>query len=381
MGFALNRGTKDRPRWYVKYRDTDGQWKQKASHQPTKALALRFVAEIEARVARGQAGIIKPAAASPIKVYTVGDLCARFLAEYSRPRLRNRATYIKQAAAAMNQRVNGYPLAAMPAASVRRIHVEAHRDALVRDGYRPATVNDAIVRLSLVYRWAVDQELIDCKNPCSRVERMIARPSEECYTRAEVERLLSPEHLDPMVAVAMYGGLRCGELAALTWECVRFDLDRLEIKRSFTGPTKNGKPRTIPLHPELVPILRDWQARCPASTDRLLFPVKLRGRWVMHTPRSLRAVRQHLRRAGCTADFEHPWHAMRRTFATLFAESGGARDALEDILGHTTSGNKITARYVLPSVAHLARELDKLTLRPTAPAKILEMASYRQHAS
>src|SRR5690348_68730 len=96
--------------------------------------------------------------------------------------------------------------------------------------------------------------------------------------------------------------------------------------------------------------------------------------------RPMRKVRTVLSRAGCPADLECPWHAMRRTFATLFNESGGSRDALEQILGHTTSGNKITARYVLPSIAHLAREMDKLTLRPTAPAKVLRFDDYRQHA-
>jgi integrase len=307
----------------------------------------------------------------------VAELAQRFLAEYDRPKLRNRAQYIKQTAAAFHQRLNGYPLATMPATSVRRLDVERHRNALVRDGYMPATVNDALVRLSLVYRWANDQEIIDCKNPCSRVERMNALPSEECYTRSEVERLLSPEYLDPLVAVALYGGLRCGEIAGLTWDCVRFDLGRLEIKRSFAGPTKNGKPRTIPLHPELVPILRDWQARCPESSERLVFPSWRAGRWTMHAVRSLRYVREILQRAGCTADFERPWHAMRRTFATLFSESDGSRDALEQILGHTTSGNRITARYVLPSMAYLAREMAKLTLRPTPPAKIYAMADYR----
>lgn len=364
--------------WYVRYMDSNGKRTCKASKQPTRAAAQILLQTIEARIRLGQVGIVEPTTAEhKMKAITVGELCERFLAEYSRPRLRNRAQYIKQAGAAVHRRVYGYPLAQMPAASVRPAHLEDHRDALARDGYRPATVNDAIVRLSLVYRWAIEREIIDCRNPCNRVERMIARPSEECYTRTEVERLLSPEHLDPMIAVALYGGLRCGELAALTWECVRFDLGRLEIKLSFNGPTKNGKPRTIPLHPELAPILRDWQTRCPVSTTHLVFPAKLDGRWTMQTQRTLRAVRDHLRRARCTADFERPWHAMRRTFATLFSESGGSRDALEQILGHTTSGNRITARYVLPSLTHLAREMSKLSLLPQAPAQVYALSDYR----
>lgn len=56
MGTVFNRGTKDNPNWYVGYRE-NGRWVYKASRQPTKALAKRWVSEIESRIARGQVGI------------------------------------------------------------------------------------------------------------------------------------------------------------------------------------------------------------------------------------------------------------------------------------------------------------------------------------
>ncbi|HNK47017.1 MAG TPA: hypothetical protein PKL17_19695, partial [Pseudomonadota bacterium] len=57
MGDVHNRGTKDRPQWYCRYVDLDGKRKHRPTHQPSKALAMRFVAEVEARVARGLVGI------------------------------------------------------------------------------------------------------------------------------------------------------------------------------------------------------------------------------------------------------------------------------------------------------------------------------------
>jgi hypothetical protein len=62
MGTVFNRGTKDKPNWYVGYRENGG-WKYRASHQATKALAKRFVQEIEGRIARGQVGIEEPSSA------------------------------------------------------------------------------------------------------------------------------------------------------------------------------------------------------------------------------------------------------------------------------------------------------------------------------
>jgi hypothetical protein len=46
MGTVFNRGTKDNPNWYVGYRE-NGRWVYKASRQPTKALAKRWVSEID----------------------------------------------------------------------------------------------------------------------------------------------------------------------------------------------------------------------------------------------------------------------------------------------------------------------------------------------
>jgi len=49
MGTVSNRGTKDRR--YCRYVDANGKRKKRPTKQPTKALAQRFVAAIEARVA------------------------------------------------------------------------------------------------------------------------------------------------------------------------------------------------------------------------------------------------------------------------------------------------------------------------------------------
>ena len=57
MGSVNNRGTKDHPNYYCRYVDLDGKRKQVRTKQPTKALAMRFLADIESRVARGEPGI------------------------------------------------------------------------------------------------------------------------------------------------------------------------------------------------------------------------------------------------------------------------------------------------------------------------------------
>ena len=99
MGDVHNRGTKDRPQWYCRFVDLDGKRKHRPTHQPSKALAMRFVAEVEARVARGLVGI--PEQHSPErqgKALTLQGLAERFLQEANPPtknpeRYRSRLRY------------------------------------------------------------------------------------------------------------------------------------------------------------------------------------------------------------------------------------------------------------------------------------------------
>ena len=67
MGTVFNRGTKDKPNWYVGYRE-HGKWVYKPSLQPTKAQAKRFVQEIEGRISRGTVGIDEPDDSPTFKV-------------------------------------------------------------------------------------------------------------------------------------------------------------------------------------------------------------------------------------------------------------------------------------------------------------------------
>jgi hypothetical protein len=60
MGDVRNRRRKDYPQWYCRYRDIDGKRKHRPTHHPMKALAMRFVAEVEARASRGRVGILEP---------------------------------------------------------------------------------------------------------------------------------------------------------------------------------------------------------------------------------------------------------------------------------------------------------------------------------
>lgn len=341
MASVSNRGTKDKPQWYVRFVDLDGKRKNRPTHQLTRKDAEQFGRELEARVARGESAF-PDQRAQRAKLLTVRELTERFLVEYNPSRLKDREVYIAGVRSVFVSRLYPYPIADLTAVSVRKIHVASYQNAL-RLRYKHGTVNVTLAFLSRLYSWAINEELIDCRNPCSSVERLKTTPSEEHYTRADVDRLLSPEFLHPQVAMAIYTGMRVGELRGLTWACVDFGRGSILVKASYKGLPKNGKARLIPLHSELRPILSAWREKCPPTAQNLVFPVNRGKMWRMGDDDDTDELRDLLKAAGVIADFKMPWHAFKHTATSLMVEAGVDSRAIDEITAHPLSGNRITA--------------------------------------
>ena len=108
-------------RWYER-----GRRRQLASKQPTLVAARRMLVEIEARVARGLLSIPEPVLPSP----TVAATVARFLIEYSRPRIKDLDKYRALARSAL---LRVLPLlGARPIDQVQAADINQLRDALGR---------------------------------------------------------------------------------------------------------------------------------------------------------------------------------------------------------------------------------------------------------
>jgi hypothetical protein len=62
--------------------------------------------------------------------------------------------------------------------------------------------------------------------------------------------------------MAVFTGMRAGELGGLRWDDVDFDKRLVTVQRSFDGPTKAGDVRYVPILDALLPVLRAWRLRC-----------------------------------------------------------------------------------------------------------------------
>lgn len=340
--------------WYVRYRDSDGRRKMRASHQLTKEHARRFLVEIEARIARGKIGMPEPAPAAP----STAQLIESFLCTYSRPRVKDLTDYRRNAQCALRRVLP--LLGEKPADAIKTADIAKLRDALAAR-FSPASVRVTLAFLSTVFSWASKEGIVP-QNPCRGVEPPRQRALLEFLNHADAARLLAHARdrdagMHAMLAVALHCGLRKGELFGLRWRDVDLHARRIDVLRSGRKLPKGGKPRHLRLPSALLPILASWHTLCPKTPDALVFPVIRRGKASMGDSTDMLGLPALLAEAGCPR-LLRPWHALRHTFASHFVMNGGNILALQKILGH--SDIKMTLLYAHLSPDFLADEMERV---------------------
>ena len=147
------------------------------------------------------------------------------------------------------------------------------------------------------------------------------------------------------LGLAGYGGLRLGELRALTWKDVDFDANSISVRRSLL-PDGTAKPpktdagvRAVPMLPALRRLLAAWKLRslrtCPAD----LVVCTAEGR-----PLQERNLRRALDDAKRDAKLDEradrlSWHSLRHSFASMLAtDLELPATTLARLTGHADAG-------------------------------------------
>ncbi|MDP2342262.1 MAG: site-specific integrase [Deltaproteobacteria bacterium] len=158
-----------------------------------------------------------------------------------------------------------------------------------------------------------------------------------------------------LYAVAIYAGLRAGEIAGLRWRHIDFEKRLITVEASYDGDTKSGSVRRVPLLDPLLPVLTRWQELHPGD---LVFTNE-RGEMIGESARVFQEVLHRVLTVGefkpittKTGDEQRylTFHCLRHTFASLWVARGGDIYMLQRILGHQSQA--MTQRY-----AHLQPEL------------------------
>ena len=126
----------------------------------------------------------------------------------------------------------------------------------------PTTIHKRIQVARSFFHAMRRRKLID-ENPFDGVKAAAAgtRDRQRFVTREEIDAVLAacPDHdWRTIVVLARYGGLRCpSEVLSLRWQDVDWDAGRIVVTSPKTEHHAGKQSRTIPLFPELRPILAE----------------------------------------------------------------------------------------------------------------------------
>ena len=212
--------------------------------------------------------------------------------------------------------------------------------------YAPATIKHVIVLIRRVYNWAIEMDLHEGVNPAAKIRLpKLNNEITECLTKDEISRLLKTcdswvnQRAALLVKLALYTGLRRGELFNLKWENV--DLKNGWI---YLSDTKGGKDSYLPISDEALKILVQAINHLPYHDCPYVFPNKHGDKRTTISKIWTRIKK----RAKISHEFR--FHGLRHTYASYLASSGKVSQyTLQKLLTHKTP--QMTQRY-----AHLFDE-------------------------
>lgn len=208
--------------------------------------------------------------------------------------------------------------------------------------------------------------------PTARIRRRsMKRSIPRTLSEGQTEQLLASQAAESprmlaFVCLLWRQGLRVGEVVALRRSDVDLVHDQLNIERGWTnhgfGPTKGGKPRRIPLHPEaraaLEPLMKEGE-----PWD-LFFPSTVSAQRPAKGEEMMVRVRASLDRRGIVFRDENgePIRLTsklgRHSLGRHWAERGLALHGLQDMLGHSDMATtQIYAHWSPRATAPLLRQI------------------------
>ncbi|TAK25737.1 MAG: site-specific integrase [Myxococcaceae bacterium] len=219
---------------------------------------------------------------------------------------------------------------------------------------------------------AIDDDRLSGDNPARDVRVPKKHTTQDAWTYLtadEIQHLLStdavPQAARQLFTVAIYTGLRQGELWGLCWTDVHLDgpQPHLVVRYSHKGPTKSGKIRHVPLLAPARAALRSWKDHCPKSVGGLVFPTVTGCRRRKSDEAGWRD--RHITKVVIEPGFKTlagitrrvRFHDLRHTCAShLVMGTWGRAWRIEEVcalLGHSEIG--VTQRYAHLSPDHLHR--------------------------
>lgn len=170
--------------------------------------------------------------------------------------------------------------------------------------------------------------------------RALSKPEIAALTpvvKAEYPKLFLPYML------ALHTGMRRGEVWGLQYGDVDILNGTITVQRSYTGPTKSGKSRIIPISYALEKILL---AETPIKSYNNCRE-RRKENVINHIFDPNPPLRAAAARAGLREANKLTFHALRHSFATLALESGISPRLVSKTLGHASTATTLSIYWAV----------------------------------
>ena len=159
--------------------------------------------------------------------------------------------------------------------NVDTITTDEIRQLISQSGTSESTKKNILKMIRGVFKFIVEKGYVD-RNPVPHMKFKKVCKIRGSLNLAQATKLLNTarelnHEWYPIWAMALYTGMRNGELYALTWDNVDFESKKILVNCSWNNKdgfksTKSGDDRLIDISPSLMPLLRDLKIQ---SSDRV----------------------------------------------------------------------------------------------------------------
>lgn len=348
MGSTFNRGTRDNPAWYVKFKDNDGKWKMRPSKQETKERAKKFLRQVEGRVERGLVGIPEPDDTPSVGAHM--DTWSKSLvnrnADDDRGRLKKH----------LRPKWEGKRIAEITIGAVMD-WVDEQRAA--EDRLSEGSIRHNLNLLSRFFSWAIERghatvnpvrQIPQGRRPQQAQKHDVPYLDDDVVVRQIISAL--PKPIGLMFYLGNRSGLRTGEIAGLRMSDLEFlDEGVIRVRHSYDGPLKEdkggqggtGKMKWVPAADDaavaLAPIMA-WRRAQGAGPEDYVFACH--GRDGSHYRKEY--IEQCWDRVAEALKIKLTWYeATRHSFTSRSLAGGASLDEVSAGLGHNSP--IVTKRY------------------------------------
>lgn len=243
--------------------------------------------------------------------------------------------------------------------------VESFKKKLVKEGYRNASVNYYLAQLRAIINYAIEKDVIDISNPCSKVKLLkLNNARQRILSKEEIDLLLGSLMQNPKAYLFALIAIATGARPKAILNLKRKDIDMGYHKISFMELKKNTK-YSVGIHEKLKLTLYDW-IKDLKPNEYLFFresPKIDKNVHITHTSirNKIQPVMNELFNEGLEPNDrinKVSLYTLRHSFGSLLSSSGANAFVIKELMNH--SDIKMTDRYVKVQQAASQKYIDAI---------------------